>query len=184
MNKRNIIIIILLVVAAGFLYYSNVKEEKASEYHNYVFKNLKFNNIKSITLKTYVEKKPFTIKNQNGKWSINNVECNKYKIEYLINLLKSVDFKNVISTKKENYSKFQVDDNNSIKVTINQKNKKTTIWIGKFTPDGNGCYVRLENGKVYLIPNNLTFEFDKNRKNFYLKDKAKKKKKDNQTVEK
>ncbi len=187
MNKRNIIIFLLLVIAAGFLYFTNKKEEEIKEQHNYVFKNLNFPQITSITLKTYVEKKPFTLKkDKSGKWSVNGVECNKYKIEYLINLLKKVDFKNVISSKKENYPNFQVDDKNAIKVIITQGKKKIKLWIGKFTPDGNGCYVRLENGNVYLIPNNLTFEFDKTKKNFYLEDKIKKKKikKDNSTVEK
>ncbi len=176
MVKRNIIIIAIFIIAVILLVISQKKEEiKKLKEHNYIFQNLDFKNIKSISIKNY------TIVNKEGKWEINNVECNKHRIEYLINYLKRIDFDTVISNKKENYPEFKVDDKKATKVKIITDKKTYNLWIGKFTPDGNGCYVRLDNGNVYLLNKNLIFEFDKKSKYFYLEKIKNKKKYDNNT---
>ena len=174
MVKRNVIIITVFIIAVILLVITQKKEEiQKIKAHNYTFKNLNFKDIKSISIKNY------TIVNKDDKWQINNIECNKHRIEYLINYLKGVDFNTVISNKKESYPEFKVDNKKATKITIVTNKKTYNLWIGKFTPDGNGCYVRLDNGNVYLLSKNLIFEFDKKAKYFYLVNK--KKKNDNST---
>ncbi len=170
MRKRNVVIIVLLIIAAVALYFS-FKHDKNREMHGkYLFKNLKFKDITEISVKNFVAKRFVLKKNNKGEWVTGGKErkCNKYKIAYLINILKDTDFGNIISDKKEKYENFNVDDKNSIKVIIKTIKKTIPLWIGKFTPDGNGCYVRLEDGKVYIVTKNLTYEFDRKRSYFYL----------------
>ena len=176
MKKRNIIIILLMIIAVAVLVITQVLNNGKEKEHHYLLNGLKFANIKSVYIKNYVQPKGFTLlKNKNNKWIVKGTgkECNKYRLEYIINLLKTVDFNNIISTKKENYKNFNVDDKNSIIVKIHLENNILPLWIGKFTPDGNGCYIRLKDGNVYLITKNLTFEFDKGEKYFYLEKKSK-----------
>ena len=174
MGKRNLILILILLIVIVLIFIS-VKKQKKENYitHNYILKKIKFDEITKMKIKN------FTLKNIKGTWKIDNVTCNKHEIEYLVNLLKSIDFNNVISTNKNLFKKFQVTDNSSIFVEIFLKNgEKYRIYIGKETPDGNGCYVRY-NDKVYLVTQNLRLDFDKTKKDFYLikKKKTSKKKK-------
>ncbi len=171
MSKRNITIIILICIAALIMFVSNRTDKDDLQKKDYLLKKINFNNIKSITIKNYVDK-GFTLKkNDKGEWFIDNTDkiCNKYRIEYLVNLLRDTEFNNIISDNKDKYSTFNVDEKNAIKVKIKTGKETINIWIGKFTPDGNGCYVRLANGNVYIVTKNLTFEFDKKRQYFYLK---------------
>ncbi len=163
MSKRNIIVLILLILGIGALYYSTNKEKQEEEIkHNYILKSISFKKISQIKLKN------FLIRNENGTWKIDNRTCNSHEIEYLVNLLKSVDFNNVISDNKNSFPKFMVTDNQSIKVEIKTSDGKNyKIYIGKMTPDGNGCYVRYKD-KVYLITKNIRIDFNKSKSDFYL----------------
>ncbi len=163
MGKRNIILIILLIVIGIILIISiKTQKEKEQVHHFYLFKNLKLNNISELKIKN------FSIKNDNGTWKIGKILCNKHKIEYLINLLKNQDFSNVISTNKNNFEKFDVTDKDALVVAIKTKSGKNyKIYIGKITPDGNGCYIRY-NDKIFLITQNIKLDFNKTEKEFYL----------------
>ncbi len=170
MGKRNFILLIILLVIVILILFSLKKENKPLP-HNYIFKNLNFKDISEFKLKN------FTIKNINGTWKIDNETCNSHEIEYLVNLLKSTDFSNVISEDPSTFEKFKVTDNSSLKVEIKTTDGKNyKIYIGKITPDGNGCYIRYKN-KVYLITQNIKIDFNKEKKDFYLHKKVKKSKK-------
>ena len=168
MGKRNLILIVLLIVVAVLVYVSFKKEKESEKIsHYYPFKNLKMSDIKSLKIKD------FTIKNENGTWKIDNVTCNKHKIEYLVNLLKHQDFSNIISEDKNNFNKFNVNKKDALIVEIKTNdNKNYKIYIGKITPDGNGCYIRF-NDKVYLITQNIKLDLNKPKKDFYLERKKK-----------
>ena len=170
MKKKSLIIIILVIIAGTILFLTQKEDKTDAIKKNFILKNIDFDKIDSIYIKNYVSK-GFTLKqDEKGNWSVlkKKKKCNKFRIEYLVNILKDTDFNNVISNKKERYKNFNVDDKNAIKVILKIDGKPLKLWIGKFTPDGNGCYVRLENGNVYIVTKNLTYEFDKKQKYFYL----------------
>ncbi len=171
MGKRNIILIIFLIIV-GIVIVFSLKKERESEkvVHYYPFRNIKLNEIKEFRIKD------FTIKNKNGKWIIDNVTCNVHKVEYLINLLKNQDFSNIITEDKNKFKKFNVSEKEALYVEIKTNNGQDyKLYIGKITPDGNGCYIRF-NDKIYLITQNIKIDFNKTKSEFYL-EKPKKNKK-------
>ena len=171
MGKRNLILIVLLIIV-GIIIFLSLKKEKESEkvVHYYPFKNIKLNEIKEFKIKD------FTIKNENGKWLIDNVTCNVHKVEYLLNLLKKQDFSNIITEDKKIFKKFNVTEKDAVVVEIKTNDGKNyKLYIGKITPDGNGCYIRY-NDKIFLITQNIKIDFNKTKSEFYL-EKPKKKNK-------
>jgi|GEM_PF-5755145 len=162
MSKRSIIFSVLLILFL-FLFILSKLFNKPENVHNYKFKDFTFESLNSVGIKDFVIKKE-----SDNQWRIGREICNKHKIEYIFNYIKELDFNNIISENQKDYDNFNLAEGVALKITLTFDKNNFNIWVGKPTPDGNGCYVRLDDGKVYIITKNLNFEFNRGKRYYYL----------------
>lgn len=153
MKKLGILFVVLLILTAGYFllrWYSQPDEFvppadfKISEWTQ--------ENINEIRL-VFEGDKQVVIKEDEGKWRVNDFPADSKRITDFFNSLKETGISSRVSSNSQNHSRFEVDDKGTDLTFVSNDQIVQQLIVGK-TAGGNSAYVRLpEQDDVYVINN-------------------------------
>ncbi|MBN1618168.1 DUF4340 domain-containing protein [Candidatus Dojkabacteria bacterium] len=100
-----------------------------------------------------------TLENKDGVWTLDNQKANNSNISSFIEISNQATVQDIVSTNKDNHSKFWVDEDTGILVKYFDKNGDIidSFYVGK-TASTNSCYIRKDgDNRVYKVSKNLTY---------------------------
>ena len=102
------------------------------------------------------EDKKIVLSLKDGAWMIDDQDANEEKINALFQNFQSAKVTKEVSKNKDNQTKFEVDGEKSITLTITSNGSESVFFIGKNGPSFDSFYARQKGiVNVYLVSGNL-----------------------------
>ena len=165
MNKKLIVSLSMLAVIIG-LYYLNSSVQNSYKSQSKKLMNFEEKNLKKIIIQS--GKDAIEIIKKDTLWSIAGHDTLKIKdqvIKRFFDIASKIEIQNLMTSKKEKWSKYSVDDSSGVHLALVDLNNDTINYyvFGRSKTDFARCYVRTnQENEVFLLSENIVYALQLN----------------------
>ena len=165
MNKKLIISLSMLCVVIA-VYLLNTHSQKTYESSSKNLLNIKEECLKKIIIQSGQE--AIELIKEDSVWNIVGNDTLKIKeqaINRFFDIASKIEIQNTMTSKKEKWSKYNVDDSSGVHLALIDMDDKTIDYyvFGRSKTDFARCYVRInQENEVYLLSENIIYNLQSN----------------------
>ena len=165
MNKKLIISLSVLFLIIG-IYFLNSSSQNTYLSTSKKLMNIQETNIKKIVIQSGQD--AIEIIKEDTIWTIagnDTLKINEQTINRFFDITSKIEIQNMMTTKKEKWSKYNVDDSLGVHLALIDWDDQTINYyvFGRSKTDFARCYVRVnQKNEVYLLNENIIYNLQSN----------------------
>ncbi|MEK9657059.1 MAG: DUF4340 domain-containing protein [bacterium] len=157
MSRLSKILVTIFLILSVYIGIENSQQWFAKQQLLNPISQIKKKNIDAIIISDPKQFQELQLIKKTDGWYSDGIPVDPLKLDYLFTVLKILEKRSLIATRKENYHKFGLDIKQATEIRYMQEGKvKFRFKIGQRAQRLNSCYILFPDEKVYLLDTALS----------------------------